>query len=71
MLMNYKDTPLSELLSNRSIFEIFDEEFAKGTWLDVTALLKSECTLDGLYDDPSIPNDILDSILVKLEKLHN
>ena len=64
--MNYRDTPLTELLQDRRIFSIFDEEFRKGTWLDVTALLGSESTLGGLYDDGTVPAEVLDSILKRL-----
>ncbi len=64
--MNYRDTPLTELLQDRRIFSIFDEEFRKGTWLDVTALLGSESTLGGLYDDGTVPPEVLDSILKRL-----
>ena len=30
--MDYREYPLSELLKNRKIFAVFDEEFQKGTW---------------------------------------
>ncbi len=67
--MNYREIPLSELLQDRRIFSIFDEEFRKSTWLDVTALLGSESTLGGLYDDGTVPNDVLDSILNRLRTI--
>ena len=65
--MDYKQIPLSELLSDRRVFGIFDEEFHKATWLDVTALLGSESTLGGLYNDGIVPPEVLDRILSRLE----
>ena len=64
--MNYRDYPLSELLQNRDIFAIFDEEFQKGTWLDVTALLGSDSTIDQLYGDGTVPAETLDRIVARL-----
>ncbi len=64
--MDYKDIPLTKLLKDRRIFAIFDEEFHKGTWLDATALLGSESTLGGLYDDGIVPSDVLDNIIKRL-----
>ena len=49
--MDYREYPLSQLLQNRKIFAVFDEEFRKGTWLDATALLGSEGTINSLYRD--------------------
>ena len=53
--MDYREYPLSELLKNRKIFAVFDEEFQKGTWLDATALLGSESTINQLYRDGTVP----------------
>ena len=64
--MNYKDYPLSELLQNREIFAIFDEEFQRGTWLDVTALLGSDSTINQLYGDGTVPVETLDRIVARL-----
>ena len=64
--MNYRQYPLSELLQNREVIAIFDEEFQKGTWLDVTALLDSESTIDELYCDGTVPAETLDSIVARL-----
>jgi len=64
--MNYRNYPLSELLKNREIFAIFDEEFQKGTWLDVTALLGSESTINQLYGDGTVPAETLDRIVARL-----
>ena len=66
--MDYRQVPLSELLQDRRIFAIFDEEFHKNTWLDVTALLGSESTLGGLYEDGIVPPEVLDSILKRLKQ---
>ncbi len=64
--MNYRNCPLSELLQNREIFSVFDEEFQKDTWLDVTALLGSESTIDQLYGDGTVPAETLDRIVARL-----
>ena len=58
--------PLSALLSDRRVFGIFDEEFHRHTWLDVTALLGSESTLGGLYSDGIVPSEVLDRIVKRL-----
>ena len=64
--MDYRQIPLSELLRDRRIFSIFDEEFRKSTWLDVTALLGSESTLGGLYEDGIVPPEVLDNVIKRL-----
>lgn len=66
--MNYIDYPLSELLQNRKIYQVFDEEFRKGTWLDVTALLGSDSTIKQLYADGTVPRETLDAIIARLSK---
>ncbi len=66
--MDYRDIPLTDLLQDRRIFSIFDEEFRKGTWLDATALLGSESTLGGLYEDGTVPADVLDNIIKRLRR---
>lgn len=65
--MDYMQQPLSVLLQNREIFAIFDEEFARATWLDVTALLSSESTLSDLYTDGIVPDGVLDEIVKRIE----
>lgn len=64
--MDYREYPLSQLLKNRKIFAVFDEEFQKGTWLDPTALLGSDSTINQLYRDGTVPRDTLDSIVTRL-----
>ena len=64
--MNFREYPLSALLKNRDIFASFGEEFAKGTWLDVTSLLDSDSTINQLYVDGTVPVDTLDSIVARL-----
>lgn len=66
--MDYREYPLAQLLQNRKIFAVFDEEFRKGTWLDVTALLGSESTINQLYRDGTVPRDTLDKIVERLSK---
>jgi len=67
--MKLQEMSLAELLSNREIFAIFDEEFHRGSWLDVTALLKSEGNLEDLYRDGSVPSEVLDRIKERLSDL--
>ncbi len=64
--MDIKQQPLSILLQNRDIFAVFDEEFQRATWLDVTALLSSESTLMDLYTDGTVPAEVLDEIVKKI-----
>ncbi len=66
--MDFREYPLSQLLQNRKIFDVFDEEFQKGTWLDVTALLGSDSTINQLYHDGTVPSETLDSIVIRLSK---
>ncbi len=68
LVMDYREFPLSELLKNRKIFAVFDEEFQKGTWLDATALLQSESSINQLYRDGTVPQDTLDNIVERLSK---
>ncbi|PHU39325.1 hypothetical protein CSX00_12070 [Pseudobutyrivibrio ruminis] len=66
--MDYREFPLSELLQNRKIYAVFDEEFQKGTWLDATALIGSECTINQLYRDGTVPRETLDKIVERLSR---
>ena len=69
MAEDFRNKPLSELLQDRSIFHIFDEEFQKAGWLDVTALLNSESRIEDLYEDKIVPADVLDRIVEKVNAL--
>ncbi|MCR5211370.1 MAG: hypothetical protein K6C41_02355 [Lachnospiraceae bacterium] len=64
--MDILDRPLAEILVDRQIFSIFDEEFRNAGWLDVTALLKSESSLNDLYRDGTVPEAVLDRIKEKI-----
>jgi len=64
--MDILDRPLAEILADRKIFNIFDEEFRNAGWLDVTALLKSESTFNDLYKDGTVPEAVLDRIKEKI-----
>ena len=66
--MDISKEPLSVILQDRDIFSVFDEEFQKATWLDVTALLSSESTLTDLYNDGTVPADVLDEIVNRIKK---
>ncbi len=65
--MDILDRPLAEILADRKIFNIFDEEFRNAGWLDVTALLKSESSFNDLYKDGTVPEVVLDRIKEKIE----
>ncbi|MDD6381250.1 MAG: hypothetical protein PUG04_06160 [Lachnospiraceae bacterium] len=67
--MQYEDIPLKNLLSDRQVFGIFDEEFRNGGWLDVTALLDSESSFEDLYHDGTVPEKVLDRIKKRLTDL--
>lgn len=67
--MKFRQLPFSQMLRSREIFSIFDEEFQKGTWLDVAALVGSESCIDDAYKDGTIPKDTLDDIVARLEQL--
>ena len=67
--MQYNELPLKDLLSDRNVFGIFDEEFHKAGWLDVTALLDSESRVSDLYQDRTVPEEVLDRIAQRLNNL--
>ena len=67
--MDYSNSTLRELLSNREVFAIFDEEFHKGTWLDVTALQASESRISDLHAVGTVPADVLDRIEARLSQI--
>ena len=69
--MDYKNIPLSEILRDRDIFVIFDEEFQKDTWLDVTALQGSDSTIEDLYSDKTVPESVLERIEKRIEESLN
>ena len=66
--MEYKKLPLSEILRKREIFVIFDEEFQKDTWLNVTALQGSDSTIEDLHTDKVVPENVLERIEARIEK---
>ena len=68
MFMDYKQMPMSELLKDRAVYSIFDDEFSKGTWLDVTGLVRSDATLMDLYNDGTVPGQVLDNIIDRLRR---
>ena len=67
--MRLKDMPLSQVLRDRTIFGIFDEEFQKEPWLDLTALLQSESSVTQIYGDDIVPREILDRVIERLDAL--
>lgn len=67
--MDFRNIPFSELLQDREVFGIFDEIFQKGTWLDVSALVASDSTIESSYKDGTIPESSLDEIVEKLNEI--
>jgi len=67
--MNYEDMPLSELLQKPGIFEIFDDEFHKDSWLDVTVLLASDSSLKDIVADGIVPEAVVARICKRLEPI--
>ena len=66
--MDYKSLPLSQILRERDIYVIFDEEFQKASWLDLSALQASDSTMEDLYSDNILPKDVLDKIDERIKK---
>lgn len=66
--MDYTKLPLSEILREREVFVIFDEEFQKETWLNVTALQGSESTIEDLYNDGTVPEEVLKRIEKRIKE---
>lgn len=66
--MEFRQLSFSELLQDRAAFQVFHEEFQKGTWLDVAALVGSESCIDDAYKDGTIPEAVLDAIVARLEQ---
>lgn len=69
MKTNFEDIPLSQLLKQREIFEIFDEEFRNEGWLDITALIGSDSSIKDIEADQTIPKLVLDKIKERLAAL--
>ena len=69
LFMDYSNKPLKELLSQRDVFTIFDEEFHKATWLDLSALQDSDSSISDLRADDIVPSSVLDSIELQLKSL--
>ena len=68
--MEFRQLPFSKLLQDRATFAVFHQEFQKGTWLDVAALVGSESCIDDAYKEGTIPEDVLDAIVVRLEQMN-
>ena len=68
-MLDFEKKPLSELLMNRTVFAVFEEEFSQGTWLDVTALLASDSNIHDLYQDLTVPKAVLDRIVERLRSM--
>ena len=69
MNLDYDNIPLSKLLRERDIFDIFDEEFRSEGWLDVTALIGSDSSLKDLESDQTVPATVLERIRARLNAL--
>ena len=66
--MDYKNLPLSQILREREIYIIFDEEFQKSTWLELSALQSSESTVEDLLADGIVPKEVLERIDERIQK---
>lgn len=66
---DFTKAPLTELLRDRKIFAVFDQEFSRGRWLDVTALLNSESSITDLYEDGTVPAEVLDRIVERISSM--
>jgi hypothetical protein len=62
-----RQAQLSTILRDRAIFNIFDQEFQKESWLNLSMLTGSECSIDDCYKDGTVPKTVLDKIVDKLE----
>ncbi len=63
--------PFSRILRERAIFEIFDQEFQKETWLDISGIVGSDSCVDDCYRDGTIPAAVLDRIVKRLEGMEH
>lgn len=61
--------PLSEILRIEEYYNLFYEEFQKEEWLDVTVLLHSECCVDDIIEDGSVPKSVMLRIAERLDEL--
>ena len=68
--MDLRNVPLSDLLADRRIFEIFDEEFSKNKWLNLSALQESDSSIADLYADGTVPATVLDNIASRLDTIY-
>lgn len=68
-MTGYETIPMSNLLKNRDIFRIFDTEFQEVGWLDASVLLASDSTIKDLYADETVPKQVLDKIVERLNTL--
>lgn len=64
-----RKTPLSEILRTEKIYNIFYEEFSKEEWLDVTVLLHSDCSVDEILEDGSVPKEVMTRVATRLDEL--
>lgn len=69
--MNIYEIPLNKLLKNQKVYQVFYESFRKDPWLDLTALVDSETTINGLYEDGIVPSNVMNSIMDDLKSIQN
>ena len=68
--MEYKNIPIRDLLMDRRVFQIFDSEFSKSKWLNLSALQESESSIADMVADHTIPDDIMKSIEEQLSNYY-
>lgn len=61
--------PLSEILRIEKFYNLFYEEFSKEEWLDVTVLLHSDCSVDDILEDGTVPKEVMERVANRLDEL--
>ncbi len=64
-----RNRPLSEILRTEDIYNLFYEEFSKEEWLDVTVLLHSDCSVDDILEDGTVPREVMERVANRLDEL--
>ena len=64
-----RNRPLSEILRTEKIYNLFFEEFSKEEWLDVTVLLHSDCSVNDILEDGTVPREVMERVASRLDEL--
>ena len=68
-MVELRKEPLSEILRSEKVYNLFYEEFSKEKWLDATALLQCDCSVDDIIDDGSVPKTVMLRIVDRLDDM--